>query len=371
MYDYVIVGSGLFGAIFAREATDAGKKCLVLEKREHIGGNCYSEKIEGIHVSKYGGHIFHTNSERIWNYINKFAEFRQYHHFVRVSYKDKIYSFPINMMTLNQLWGVNTPKEALNKLKEVRINIDKPDNLEDWILTQVGEEIYKIFVKGYTKKQWEKDPKDLPPSIIKRLPLRLTYHNGYFADKYQGWPENGYTEIFNNLLKDIEVKTNVDYLLNKEYYNSICDAVVYTGKIDEFYDYKFGELEYRTLVHDNKILDGDFQGCATINYTDEEVPYTRIIEHKHFQPHKNNNKTVITTEYSRAGKKKDIPFYPINTKNNNEMYDRYKKLADTDNRILFGGRLAEYKYYDMHQVIGSVLKLCFNLFGSKGDLNES
>ena len=355
-YDYIIVGSGLFGSIFAREATDSGKRCLVLEKRNHIAGNCYSEEIEGIQVSKYGGHIFHTNDKKIWDYVNKFTEFRQYHHFVRVNYDDTIYSFPINMMTLNQLWGIKTPSQAKEKLNSVKIKKQKTDNLEDWILSEVGEEIYKIFIKGYTKKQWDKDPKDLPSSIIKRLPIRLTYHNGYFNDKYQGWPEKGYTDLFENLLKGIDVEMGVDYLLKRDYYNSICDKVIYTGKIDEYYDYRFGDLEYRTLVHENEILDGDFQGCATVNYTNEEVPYTRIIEHKHFQPHKNNNKTVITTEYSRKCKRGDVPFYPINDENNNKKYKQYKQLADSESKVIFGGRLAEYKYYDMHQVVGSALK---------------
>jgi len=356
LYDYIIVGSGLFGSIFAREATDSGKKCLVLEKRNHIGGNCYSEEIEGIQVSKYGGHIFHTNNKKIWDYVNRFTEFRQYHHFVRVNYDNKIYSFPINMMTLNQLWGVKTPDEAEEKLNSVRMKKQNMDNLEDWILSEVGEEIYKIFVKGYTKKQWDKDPKDLPSSIIKRLPIRLTYHNGYFDDKYQGWPEKGYTDLFENLLKDIDIKMGVDYLLKRDYYNSICDKVIYTGKIDEYYDYRFGDLEYRTLVHKNEILDGDFQGCATVNYTNEEVPYTRIIEHKHFQPHKNNDKTIITTEYSKKYKRGDVPFYPINDESNNKKYEQYKQLADSESKVMFGGRLAEYKYYDMHQVVGSALR---------------
>ena len=355
-YDYIIVGSGLFGSIFAREVTDSGKRCLVLEKRNHIAGNCYSEEIEGIQVSKYGGHIFHTNDKKIWDYVNKFTEFRQYHHFVRVNYDDTIYSFPINMMTLNQLWGIKTPSQAKEKLNSVKIKKQKIDNLEDWILSEVGEEIYKIFIKGYTKKQWDKNPKDLPSSIIKRLPIRLTYHNGYFDEKYQGWPEKGYTDLFENLLKGVDIEKGIDYLSKRNYYNSICDKIVYTGKIDEYYDYRFGDLEYRTLVHKNEILDGDFQGCATVNYTNEEVPYTRIIEHKHFQPHKNNDKTIITTEYSKKYKRGDIPFYPINDKKNNTAFKKYRALAEKEDRVLFGGRLAEYKYYDMHQIVGSALK---------------
>ena len=357
MYDYLIVGSGLFGAISARELTNKGYKCLVIDKRNHIGGNCYSEEIENIHVCKYGGHIFHTNKKNIWDYVNKFTPFTQYHHFVRVSYKNKIYSFPINLMTLQQLWGTKTPEEAFNKLESVRVQINSPQNLEEWILSQVGQEIYETFVKGYTKKQWGKDPKDLPKFIIKRLPIRSTYENGYFSDRYQGFPENGYTDMFDNLLKGIEVQLNVDYFKDKEKYNKLAKNIIYTGKIDEYYDYQYGELEYRTLIHKNKIVDGDYQGCATINYSEEDVPYTRIIEHKHFQPHKakNNKKSYVMYEYSKPCGKNDIPFYPINDKNNNRRYNSYKKLAAKDKHIIFGGRLAEYKYYDMHQVVGAAL----------------
>jgi len=355
-YDYLIVGSGLFGSVFARQATDVGKRCLVLEKRNHIGGNCYSEEIENIHVCKYGGHIFHTNNDKIWNYVNRFAEFRQYHHFVRVSYKGKIYSFPINLMTLQQLWSVKTPEDAIDKLNEVKENIENPDNLEEWVLSQVGKEIYETFVKGYTQKQWGKDPKELPSFIIKRLPIRLTYENGYFSDKYQGFPENGYTELFVNLLKGIDVKLNVDYFGEKEYWDSLASKIIFTGKIDQYYNFEFGKLDYRTLIHKNEIADGDFQGCATVNYTDGDVPYTRIIEHKHFQPHKNNNKTIITTEYSKKYKRGDVPFYPINDESNNKKYEQYKQLADSESKVMFGGRLAEYKYYDMHQVVGSALR---------------
>lgn len=351
--DYVIVGAGLFGAVCARELTDAGKSVVVVDKRDHIGGNCYSEEIAGIHVSKYGGHIFHTNNEGIWNYVNKFADFRPYYHFVRVSYKGEMYSFPINMMTLNKLWGVQTPAEAEEYLEHVREDIENPENLEEWILSKVGREIYETFVKGYTKKQWDKDPKDLPTFIIKRLPIRLTYSSGYFVDKYQGWPENGYTEMFDNLLDGITVETGVNFSRELCFHT---DKIIYTGKIDEYFKYKYGELQYRGLKHDTKVIHGDFQGCATVNYTDEDVPYTRIVEHKHFQPHKKNDKTVITTEYSVPASKDDIPFYPINDKENNEIYKKYKKEADEEKNVIFGGRLAEYKYYDMHQVVASALK---------------
>ena len=357
-YDYVIVGSGLYGAISARELTDKGYKCLVLEKREHIGGNCYSEEIENIHVCKYGGHIFHTNDEKIWNYVNKFTEFRPYHHFVRVSYKDKIYSFPINLMTLQQLWGIKTPEEAIDKLNKVKEDIDRPRNLEEWMLSQVGKEIYETFVKGYTKKQWNKNPKELPTFIIKRLPIRLTYENGYFTDKYQGFPENGYTDLFVNLLKGIDVKTDIDYFKEKDHWNSLANKIIFTGKIDEYYDFKFGRLDYRTLIHKNKIVDGDYQGCATINYSDEDIPYTRIVEHKHFQPHKakTNKKSYVMYEYAADCGEDDIPFYPINDDKNNKTYKLYRDLARKENDVIFGGRLAEYKYYDMHMVVGAALK---------------
>lgn len=358
-YDYVIVGTGLFGAIFAREATDAGKKCLVLEKREHIGGNVYSEKIEGIHVSKYGGHIFHTNDERIWNYVNRFAKFNQYHHRLRVHFKEKLYSFPINLMTMNQLWGVKTPAEAEEMLSKVRVPIENPSNLEEWIVSQVGHEIYEIFVKGYTEKQWNTNPKNLPASIIKRIPIRLSYDDSYFSDRFQGFPDNGFTEIFDNLLKGIEVLTGVDFFKNREYFEKLAHKVVYTGNIDEFFDYTYGDLTYRSLKFDTKVLDiPDFQGGSSVNYTDKDVPYTRIIEHKHFQPNltTNKEKTVITVEYPEDWNRSKIPYYPVNDEINQEKYEKYRALGELEKRVIFGGRLAEYKYYDMHQVVGSALQ---------------
>lgn len=358
-YDYLIVGSGLFGSIFAREATDAGKKCLVIEKREHIGGNVYSEKIENIHVSKYGGHIFHTNDERIWNYVNRFAKFDTYHHRLRVHYKDNLYSFPINLMTMYQLWGVKTPAEAEKKLSEVRVPIDNPSNLEEWILSQVGQELYEIFVKGYTEKQWNTDPKNLPTSIIKRIPIRTTYDDCYFSDIYQGFPANGFTEIFDNLLKGIEVVLEADYLANRSHFDKQANKVVYTGNIDSFYDYTYGELNYRSLKFDNQILNTpDYLGASVVNYTEKEIPYTRIVEHKHFQPLKvtNKEKTVITVEYPDDWNRDKIPYYPVNDVQNQEKYNKYKQLADQEKNVIFGGRLAEYKYYDMHQIVGSALQ---------------
>ena len=355
-YDYLIVGAGLFGSIMARQLTDAGYKCLVVEKRNHIGGNCYSEVIEGIHVSKYGGHIFHTNSDKIWDYVNRFAKFRYYYHIVRVNYKEKIYSFPLNMMTLYQLWGVKTPEEAEKKLKEVRQNIPKPSNLEEWCLANVGEEIYNTFIKGYNIKFWKKDPKELPASLIKRLPIRMTYGNGYFTDKHQGFPENGFTVMFERMLDGIETRLETDFFSNKEHLESLASHVVFTGKIDQYYNYKYGKLDYHTLRFVNKTYDGNYQGSATINYTDENVPYNRVIEHKHFQPHKKNDKSVVTFEYTDTWGPDKTPYYPINNKVNNGIYKKYKALGANNNKIIFGGRLAEYKYYDMDQVVGSALK---------------
>lgn len=354
IYDYLIVGSGLFGSVFAHEMTKVGKKCLIIEKRSHIAGNCYSENKDGINVHNYGPHIFHTNDKVIWEWINKFTDFHNYKHTPKVNYKDKMYSFPINLMTLHQIWGVNTPEEAKQKLEEVRIKNDNPKNLEEWILSQVGHDIYETFIKGYTQKQWNKDPKDLPTFIIKRLPIRTNFDDNYFFDKYQGIPVGGYTQIFEKMLDGIEVKTNVDYFENKDYWNSLADKVVFTGKIDEFFDYQFGELEYRTLKFDNKRIEmEDYQGCSIVNYTDFNVPYTRITEHKHFENSK-SDVTWITTEYPKDYEKGDVPYYPVNDDKNNSMYEKYKELSKESN-IIFGGRLSEYKYYDMHQIIGSAL----------------
>ena len=354
MYDYLIIGSGLFGSVCVRELTDSGFKCLVIDKRKHIGGNVYTENIKGINVHKYGPHIFHTSNKKIWDYVNKFIEFNHFSYRPRVNFNNKIYSFPINMMTLYQLWGVTNPKEALEKINKVKINIKNPSNLEEYILSKVGKEIYETFIKGYTKKQWEKDPKDLPVSIIKRIPIRLTFDDNYYFDKYQGIPIGGYTKLINNLLKEIEVKTSIDYFKNKAELDLVSRKVIFTGKIDEYFNYKFGELEYRGLNFKQEILDIDnFQGVAGMNYTSEKVPFTRIIEHKHFEFGKQKH-TIITKEYPKKASKNDIPYYPINNKANNKRYSKYKKLAEKTN-VIFGGRLAEYKYYDMHQVIGSAL----------------
>lgn len=352
-YDYIIVGSGLFGATFAYEAKKANKKVLVLEKRNHIGGNCYTEEINGINVHKYGPHIFHTNDKYIWDYVQQFAEFNNFILRTKVRHGNEIFSFPINLFTLYQLWGVSTPANAQKKLDSVKINIDDPQNLEEWILSQVGEEIYHKFIKGYTKKQWGQNPKSLPSSIIKRLPIRLTFDDNYFNDKYQGIPVGGYTQIFNKMLKDIEV-SNIDFFSDKEYFEKIAKKIVYTGKIDELFEYRHGKLDYRSLRFDHQIIDGDFQGNAIINYTSENVPFTRITEHKHFE-FKNSPTSVISKEYPEIHNENNIPYYPINDEKNTYLYNKYSLDANTLDNYIFGGRLAKYKYFDMHQIIGSAL----------------
>lgn len=354
-YDFLIVGSGLFGSTFAHEVTKAGKKCLVIDKRNHIGGNCYSENVDGIDIHKYGPHIFHTNDKKIWEWIQQFGEFNNYKHSPKVNYKGKIYSFPINLLTLQQLWGTKTPQEGKDILKNNMVDSLNPKNLEEWVISQVGIEIYETFIKGYTMKQWGKDPKDLPSSIIKRLPIRTNFNDNYFFDKYQGIPINGYTNLFKNMLNGIDIEFNVDYFNDKEKWNSIADKIVFTGKIDEFFDYKFGELEYRslTLIEEKHEIE-DYQGCSIMNYTEYDIPYTRITEHKHFND-SNNNITWITKEFPKDYEKGDIPFYPINNEKNNELYTKYKNLTNTLPNVIFGGRLAEYKYYDMHQIIGSAI----------------
>lgn len=350
MYDYIIVGAGMFGSVCAREITDAGYKCLVIDKRNHIGGNCYTEEVDGINVHVYGAHIFHTSSKEIWDYMNRFCTFNHYVNRPKVNYNGKIYSFPINLMTLNQIYGVNTPFEAEEMMKDKRINIAKPANLEEWILSQVGEEIYEIFIKGYTTKQWGRDPKLLPSSIIKRLPIRFTFDDNYFNDIYQGIPIGGYTPIFEKLLKGIDVLLETDFFNVKDEMMNQCKKLIYTGPIDRFFDYKYGKLEYRSLRFENKIVRGDFQGNAVVNYTSADVPFTRIIEHKHFE-FNNAEKSIITYEYPSI---EGDPYYPVNDSNNNLMYNLYKK--ELGEKVIFGGRLADYKYYDMHQVVGSALK---------------
>lgn len=358
MYDYLIVGSGIFGAVCAYELTQKGYKCLVIEKRSHIGGNIYTEKIEGINVHKYGAHIFHTNSRKIWDYINQFAEFNRYTNSPVARYKNEVYNLPFNMNTFNKLWGVFTPEEAKKKIDEElkETNIEEPQNLEEQAIKLVGKTIYNKLVKGYTEKQWGMKATELPSFIIKRLPVRFTYDNNYFDDKYQGIPEGGYTQIIEKMLNGIEIKTGYDYFEHKNELNNIVKKTIFTGPIDQYYDYCYGELEYRSVRFETEILDmKNYQGNAVVNYTEYEVPYTRIIEHKHFefgaQP-----KTVISKEYSAKWNRDKEPYYPINNDKNNELYEKYKKLANKDKNIIFGGRLGQYKYYDMYKVIEEALK---------------
>jgi len=354
IYDYLIVGCGLYGATFAHMAKEKNKKCLIIDSRDHIAGNCYTERKEDINIHKYGPHIFHTNNDEIWNFINKFARFNNYINRPKVNFKNKLYSFPINLFTLYQLWGVTNPSEALIKLDQVKIKIDDPKNLEEWILSQVGEEIYYTFIHGYTKKQWGREPKELPSFIIKRLPIRLNFEDNYFFDKYQGIPVGGYTEIVKNMTEGADVILKENYFDKRDFWNSKAKTVVYTGKIDEFYNYKYGVLEYRSLRFETeKINIKDYQGNAIVNYTEEKIPFTRIIEHKHFE-FGAQDYTYITREYPEDWDKNKIPYYPINDDKNNALYKKYLSL-NKSNDILFGGRLAEYKYYDMHQIIGSAI----------------
>jgi UDP-galactopyranose mutase len=360
-YDFLIVGCGLFGVTFAQQAKEKGKRCLIIDSRNHIGGNVYTENKDGINIHTYGPHIFHTNNDEIWNYINKFTKFNYFINRPKVNYKDKLYSFPINLFTLYQLWGVKTPEEAKLKLESVKVKIEEPKNLEEWTLSQVGEEVYYTFIHGYTKKQWNKEPKDLPSFIIKRLPIRLNFDDNYFFDKYQGIPIGGYTKIIENMTDGIEVILNENYFDRRDYWNQKAEKVIFTGKIDEFYNYKYGELEYRSLEfkterHEIK----DYQGNAIINYTDENIPYTRILEHKHFE-FGEQDYTYITKEYPNNWDRNKIPYYPINNDKNNDLYKKYRQISEKENNILFGGRLAEYRYYDMHQIIGSALQKSKNI----------
>lgn len=357
-YDYLIVGSGLFGSIFAYEANKRGKKCLVIDKRNHIGGNIYCKEVEGINVHEYGAHIFHTSNREVWNYINQFAEFNRYTNSPVAIYKDELYNMPFNMNTFNKLWGVKTPAEAKAKINEqlAESNITEPKNLEEQAIKLVGKDIYEKLVKGYTEKQWGTKATELPAFIIKRLPVRFTYDNNYFNDRYQGIPIGGYTQIVEKMLEGIEVRLNTDYFENKEELNSLADKIVFTGMIDQFYDYKFGTLEYRSLRFEHEVLNEEnHQGNAVVNYTAYEIPYTRIIEHKHFE-YGNQEKTIITREYPAKWSKGDEPYYPINNERNNTMYSKYKELADSEDNVIFGGRLGQYKYYDMHNVIAEALK---------------
>lgn len=367
MYDYLIIGSGLFGSVFARQAADAGKKVLVIDKRPNIAGNVYTEKVEGINFHKYGAHIFHTNNTEVWNYVNRFATFNRFTNSPVANYKGELYSMPFNMYTFNKMWGVVTPEEAAAKIEEQKKEITgEPQNLEEQAISLVGRDIYEKLVKGYTEKQWGRDCKELPAFIIKRLPVRLTFDNNYFNALYQGIPIGGYTKLVENLLEGIEVRLNEDYLEDKEKWNAMAEKVVYTGAIDAYFDYALGNLEYRSVRFENEILDvPNFQGNAAVNYTDKETPWTRIIEHKWFEFGKDENgndlpKTIISKEYSSEWKPGDEPYYPVNDKKNGELYQKYKALAEKEENIIFGGRLGEYKYYDMDAVIASALECARN-----------
>ena len=353
--DYLIVGSGLYGAVCARELTDRGLKVLVIDKRHHLGGNVYNEKIEGINVHTYGAHIFHTSDEKIWKYVNKYAEFNNFINSPVAINGKNILSLPFNMWTFSQLWNEADPNKVMEIIAKQKGNISNPKNLEEQAISLVGEDVYRMLIKDYTEKQWGLPCTELPASIIKRLPVRYTFNNNYFNDKYQGIPVGGYNKIIDGLLDGVETEINADFYANKSYYESISKKIIFTGKIDEFYDYKFGKLDYRSLKFENEILPTEnFQGNAVVNYTSKDVPFTRIIEHKHFEFTKSKS-TVITREYSEAYNGRNEAYYPINNEKNNAIYNSYKKLANSNSNIFFGGRLGEYKYYDMHQIIGSAL----------------
>lgn len=357
-YDYLIVGAGLFGAVFAHEAAKRGKRCLVIDKRDHIAGNIYTKEVEGIQVHEYGAHIFHTSDKNVWNYVQQFAEFNRYTNSPVAIYKDELYNMPFNMNTFSKLWGIKTPKEAQALIEEQRKEITgEPQNLEEQAISLVGRDIYEKLVKGYTQKQWGHACTELPAFIIKRLPVRFTYDNNYFNDLYQGIPMGGYTKLVENMLnhENITVQLETDYFENKDSLKDMVQTIVYTGMIDQYFDYCYGTLEYRSLKFETELLDeSNYQGNAVVNYTEYEVPYTRIIEHKHFE-YGTQEKTIITREYPATWKKGDEPYYPVNNETNNAIYQKYKELGEKESNVIFGGRLAEYKYYDMHQVIASAL----------------
>lgn len=356
-YDYLIVGAGLYGAVFAREATDAGKKVLVIDKRDHIAGNIYTEKVEDINVHKYGAHIFHTNDRKVWDYLNRFADFNRYTNSPVANYKGELYSLPFNMYTFNKMWGVITPDEAKLKIEEQKqeAGITEPSNLEEQAISLVGKDIYEKLVKGYTEKQWGRPCTELPSFIIKRLPVRFTFDNNYFNALYQGIPIGGYTDMVGKMLDGIEVRLNVDYLVNRDELYDIADRIIYTGPVDGYYDYRYGPLQYRSVRFETELLDvPNFQGNAVINYTDAETPFTRIIEHKFFE-FGTGPKTVISREYSSEWKPGDEPYYPVNDAANSELYAKYKELADNESKVIFGGRLGQYKYYDMDVVVAEAL----------------
>ena len=365
-YDYLVVGAGLYGAVFAHEAKKAGKSVLVIDKRPNIAGNVFTEDVEGIHVHKYGAHIFHTNNKKVWNYITQFAEFNRFTNSPVANYHGELYSLPFNMYTFNKMWGVVTPEEAEAKIEEQKreAGITEPKNLEEQAISLVGRDIFEKLIKGYTEKQWGRDCKDLPAFIIKRLPVRLTFDNNYFNALYQGIPVGGYTQMVANMLDGVEVRLEEDYLEKKAEYDALADKVIYTGPIDAYFGYSMGYLEYRSVRFETELLDKpNFQGNAAVNYTDRETPWTRIIEHKWFEFGKDADgndlpKTVISREYSSEWKPGDEPYYPVNDEKNGALYEKYKELAQAEKHVVFGGRLGEYKYYDMDAVIASALDMC-------------
>lgn len=363
-YDYVLVGSGLYAGVFAYFATKVGKKCLVIEKRNHMGGNIYCEDVEDIHVHKYGAHIFHTSNKKVWNFVNSLADFNRYTNSPVANYKGEMYNLPFNMNTFSKMWGISTPQEAEAMIEEQRSVIQgEPKNLEEQAIRLVGTDIYKRLIKEYTEKQWGRDCKELPSFIIKRLPVRFTYDNNYFNDLYQGIPIGGYNVLIEKLFEHCDVELNTDFFENREKYMNMGEKIIYTGTIDAYYDYQFGKLEYRSLNFETETLDmQNYQGNAVVNYTSKEVPYTRIIEHKHFE-FGTQPKTVITKEYPADWQEGMEPYYPVNDEKNQELYNRYAKLANEEGKVIFGGRLAEYKYYDMDKVIESAFRLCEKEFG--------
>lgn len=363
-YDFLIVGAGLYGAVFAQEARKAGKTCLIIDKRDHVAGNIYTERIEDIQVHRYGAHIFHTNNKEVWHYVNQFAEFNRYTNSPVANYHGELYNLPFNMNTFNKMWGVITPDEAKKKIEQQRSEsfVENPRNLEEQAINLVGVDIYEKLIRGYTEKQWGRPCNELPAFIIRRLPVRFTYDNNYFDAKYQGIPEGGYTKMIEKMIEGIEVKLNVDYLQDKDKWDSIADKVVYTGPIDAYFNYKFGVLEYRSVRFETEVLDMEnFQGNAVVNYTDSETAYTRIIEHKHFE-FGTQPKTVISREYSAEWKLGDEPYYPVNDERNSVLYEKYKLAAESQSKVVFGGRLGEYKYYDMDKVIEVALQKVKEVF---------
>ena len=357
-YDYIIVGSGLFGATFAYEAKKAGKRCLVLEKIDHIGGNIYCEEVEGIHVHKYGAHIFHTSNRKVWDFVNSMVEFNRYTNSPVANYKGEIYNLPFNMNTFSKMWGIRTPEEAKAIIEEQRMSVQgEPRNLEEQAISLIGKDIYEKLIKGYTEKQWGRDCSELPSFIIRRLPVRYTYDNNYFNDCYQGIPIGGYNVLIERLLEGIEIRTNTDFLKEKEYYKGLAEKVIFTGPIDGFFDYQLGKLEYRTVRFETEVLDVEnYQGVAVMNYTDRETPYTRVIEHKHFE-FGTQPKTVVSKEYSTDWVEGMEPYYPVNDEKNQALYQKYVELAKKEQNVIFGGRLGEYKYYNMDKVIESAFQL--------------